>query len=188
MIFHRLGLAARRLGLGLLGLALIMDRAQGIEALGGISVVDEGDDRPRPAVHLQVGAKDRFQGRAYAWGRTFGPVAEQTILLAGGAEFGLPKLSKALSGVIGPALLWERTTIDPAESPDGAEDVEGGQATTRDDNGNLGLLLGVHYRPSKGPFLIDFGWDSHIFLAGVAGLLLTTARRQALSISFGVTL
>jgi hypothetical protein len=35
------------------------------------------------------------------------------------------------------------------------------------------------------PLLVTAGWESHLFLAGVAGILLSTGRKQTLSVGLG---
>jgi hypothetical protein len=51
---------------------------------------------------------------------------------------------------------------------------------------NFGMSLGLHWSPDIDPWYFSVGAESHLFLAGPAGIFLSTGRKEALSATFGV--
>lgn len=162
-------------------LAVSLISFQGTAAAHSVAVlgaaVEEGDDLMRPAAGLHLGIKDKYFARAFVWGREFGPVQEQSVLISAGRTvpvFG----SKILMARFGLAALAESTSVEFT----GADAHLSRKATQY----NLGAVAGLHLQWNRmGPLLVTAGWESHLFLAGVAGILLSTGRKQTLSVGFG---
>lgn len=144
--------------------------------------MEEGDDRIRPAAALHLGLNEDFSGNAYYYGREFGPVKEETILLNFVKSWQVFK-SQFLSAHFGPCVMDEKTSIH-FESADSEED-------RAEDNLNAGAVYGIAWSLPKnqGPLYLAVSWDSHIFAAGInGGLLLSSGRKQAISLVGGMKL
>ena len=142
-------------------------------ALGtSLSAVEEGDDRLRPAVSLTAAFSDDLVGKAHFFGKDFGQVTERTALLSLGYRFPVLGLS-LVRATIGGVVMSEAVSVS-------------GEGGTSDSSTNIGVLFGLSFGPParKGMFL-ECAWDSHVFLAGLAGLFLTTGRKQMLSFGVG---
>jgi hypothetical protein len=152
---------------------------QAIEVAAGLSAVEEGDDRLRPALSLHGAINETYAFRMYYYGREFGPVREDTVLISGHRRFSLfgTDFIKAQLGV---ALMDEITKI----SYDKAEDKKRNE---EEHNTNIGGAVGISISlpPHLAPFYAHLSWDSHIFPAGVGGILLSTGRKQTISIAAG---
>ena len=159
----------------------------------GFAAIEAGDDRTRPAAALHVGIDDFWVGRAYWYGQEFGPVRETTTIVAAARQWGIFK-SDSLVARFGVAVMDDRTVIDFEEEDDSSPTTGTGTsdlpADVAEDNWNLGAEFGVAWRlPPKlsGPLFLEVGWDSHVFPAGSAAILLASGRRQALSLTMGVS-
>ncbi len=148
--------------------------------IAALAAVDESDDRARPAAMLHLGFTPDYFARAYYYGRQQGAVSEDTQLLAGGYRFALFSKTSGLNAGIGASMMREATTIKAAALAAGTED----DLTSA--NYNFGMLFSLNWSPLSGPIPLNIGWDSHMFLAGQAGLFLATGRKQFISIGSGV--
>ncbi len=145
----------------------------------GLSAVEEGDDRLRPAVSLHGAINESYAFRTYYYGREFGPVREDTILISGHRRFSLfgKEYIKAQLGV---ALMDEITKISYSKAEDKSRNEE-------EHNTNIGGAVGISIAlpASLAPLYAHLSWDSHLFPAGVGGILLSTGRKQTISIVAG---
>jgi hypothetical protein len=161
----------------------------------GFAAVEAGDDRTRPAAALHVGIDDFWVGRAYWYGQEYGPVRETTTIVSAARQWGIFR-SDSLVASFGVSVMDDRTEISFEDD----EDSGGGSTATagssevpedvREDNWNLGAAIGVAWRlPPKvaGPLFLEAAWDSHVFPAGSAAIFLASGRRQALSLTMGVS-
>ena len=146
----------------------------------GPAIIEEGDDRMRPgiATHLGVG-KDYFF-RFYSWGRKFGPVKETSYMLAAARKFPVFSSTWAFAH-FGVAALSEKTEIKFSDD------------TTQNDtenNTNIGGVAGLHLTVDAiSPILLQFSWDSHLYLAGPNGaIFLANSRKQTISLVLGLRL
>jgi len=160
--------------------ALAPKRAYAFELGGGFAAVDEGDDRMRPAATLDLSVNDLYGGRLYYYGRTYGPVREDTAVLSilrRWPVFG----SKLLTASFGLALMDERTVLKFDNDTD--------QAKNQTENSyNGGFAFGVTFGLPKtsAPLYMALSWDAHVFPAGVnGGLFLATGRKQTISVILG---
>lgn len=161
---------------------LISEPANSLELAAGMAAVEEGDDRLRPAVALHAAINDFYAFRMYYYGREFGPIREDTIIISGHRRFSLfsTNIIKAQMGIV---LMDEATKISYDKSADKEKNEE-------EHNANIGGAAGISISlpASAGPFYGHFSWDSHVFPAGLGGILLSTGRKQTLSIVAGMTL
>lgn len=159
--------------------------ARAFELAAGLAAVEEGDDRLRPAAVLHLGINPQYAGRAYYYGRTYGPVTEATAVVAAVRRWGLFK-SNTLTASCGLALMDEKTTLKFDDAADAAVHDK------VDDQYNAGLAFGIAWTPlaaAKGPFYVSASWDSALFAAGLDGMiLLSTGRKETLSLIMGVML
>ena len=155
-------------------------RAAEFRLTGG--AVEEGDDRYRPAAGIEFVAGSGLRGEILVWGRNFGLVTERSVLVAGMKSLDLFG-NKALSGVFGISFLGESTEVAADGNNDVEFDGDSSQST------NIGGVFGV-----RSTFLewknmtVGAAWESHVFPAGVAAVLLVTGRKQTLTVNAGVTL
>lgn len=147
----------------------------------GFAAVEEGDDRVRPGMSLHVGVNEFYASRLYYYGREFGPVREETYIASFVRRWGVFK-SNAVTANFGFALMDERTQLE----------FEGTDASENDseDNYNVGAAMGIAWSLPKGtgPLYASVSWDSHVFLAGTGGLLLSTGRKQTISLILGMAI
>ncbi|MEZ4743104.1 MAG: hypothetical protein R3B45_11780, partial [Bdellovibrionota bacterium] len=73
-------------------------------------MVEEGDDRFRPALNFYGGYDHFYYARIYYYGKTYGPVTERTTMVALNRKFGLFRTQSLVAGV-GVSLLLEQTAI-----------------------------------------------------------------------------
>lgn len=146
----------------------------------GLALVEEGDDRQRAglSVHGELGD---YGARVYYYGRTFGPVTERTIavsLLQKENVFS----SKAWSISYGLAGISESTILNFTEEADQAFNAN-------ESSENLGVHFGVGWEmQSKSNLSVGAFWDSLLFPAGAAGILLATGRKQFLQLVVGYSI
>lgn len=147
----------------------------------GFAAIEEGDDRVRPAAAVHAGFPRDFDGNLYYYGREFGPVKEQTFIVNFVKNWSIFN-SNTVTAHFGPCLMDEKidVTFDGAES----------DKSESEDNFNAGAVYGIAWSlPKSGPLFLSVSWDSHIFAAGInGGLLLSTGRKQAISLVAGVSL
>jgi hypothetical protein len=143
----------------------------------GMSAIEEGDDRLRPGILLHASAWDQYSSRLIYYGRKFGPVTERTLIISAYRHLDIFRMlnNRFLYGGLGLAFMNEQTVIDLP----GDKDSE--------NNPNLGFTFGLHGDiPIKGPIFIRASMESHMFLAGLAGVLLANGRKNVVSITSGV--
>jgi len=149
------------------------------EIAAGLSAVEEGDDRLRPAISLHGAINDSYALRMYYYGREFGPIREDTIIISGHRRFSLFG-KDFIRAQLGVALMDEITKISYSRAEDKSSNEE-------EHNTNIGGALGISIAVPKtlAPFYAHLSWDSHIFPAGIGGILLSTGRKQTISLVAG---
>lgn len=158
---------------------LAPSKLQAIDIATGIGAIEEGDDRGRAAAVLHLGFQNQWYSRFYVWGRSYGPVTETDAILSFAKQTGVFG-SKSFTASAGVSLMANQTSITYKDYPD---------ESTSYTNTNVGLLLGLKYDIVTGKrFSLAASWDSHLFAAGDAIILLVTGRKQILGITAGITL
>lgn len=149
------------------------------EVFAGVGAVEEGDDRGRGAFIINLRLANNWWTKTSLWGRSYGPVTETAGVLAVGKRFDLMG-SKFLQSAVGVTSLAENTSIQFKDAPS-----ESSSYTST----NLGLMLGLSYELYQTKYAtLAASWDSHLFVAGEAGLLLVTGRKQILGLTAGISL
>ncbi len=144
----------------------------------GLAAVEEGDDRQRPALQIySTLGKDGYVTGTY-YGRTFAQVEEKTYLVNLGVRSSIFN-SNNFFACLGGAALLENTAVKPF----GAE-----QRKQEDNAYNFGVTFAVQYEQAWNKFFLRGAWESSLFLAGEAGILLATGRKQALAVTAGMRL
>lgn len=172
----------RLLVLGLAGKALTLliaaPEAQAFEVAAGFGAVEEGDDRIRPGLGLHMGFNDFYAARIHFYGREFGPVREETYIASFQRRWGLFKSNTVTAG-FGMAVMDERTKLTFEDDAEAESETE--------DNYNVGAVMGISWSLPKtsSPLFASVSWDSHIFPAGMGGLLLSTGRKQTITLLIG---
>lgn len=160
-------------------LAFASTRVHAIEMEAGVGALEEGDDRGRGAAIVHLGFNGDWVGRFYLWGRNYGPVNETSGIISFSKQtsvFG----SKALSASIGGSAMAEQTVLSYKDAPGENSDYT---------STNVGLALGLRYKIISGKtFSLSASWDSHIFAASEAVILLVTGRKQIIGLTAGVAL
>lgn len=149
-------------------------KALAIEIASGVSSVDEGDDRLRPAFVAHLGVGDNFYARYFLYGRKFSTVVERTQM--GSLNYAWPLFKGSWRAGLGIVELSESTTIN---DPDSSEPI------VSETNYNTGMSFGLFWVPSIKPMHVSIGWESQLFLAGQAGLFLSTGRKESFSFVLG---
>ncbi len=170
----------QRLRRALLGLGLLLavpSQAGAWTLQYGQSYIEQGDFLVQPGIQLGLlDAKDR-RYRFDFYGRRFGSFTEATAIVGFDETlkiFPWPEL-KALYGL---SLMDQYIQRDSPLAP--KKEIH---------SFNLGVNLGLDWRLlSYDQWTLDAGWNSHIFAAGFAFLLLTTARKSIFTLSVGYTL
>lgn len=145
----------------------------------GLGAVEEGDDRLRPSLIGEL-AVTRIGARLTQYGTRYSLVSQQTSLVS---MFYTDAFSQAgwkfLNFEVGLWGLRETTKIKAtAVSAARTEVLSSG-----------GVLLGLSARIlDAGLFYSSVNWSSHLYLPGTAFILLSTGRRQVLSLTAGVQL
>lgn len=150
--------------------------------VGTGGIVEEGDDRIRPAVGLNLDIYSLFF-HSHFYGRKYSLVTQQSTSIAMGGRFSLPGKGNALKSLkifIGAAYLREITKIKETSVSSLAE---------QDTIQNLGVALGIGWTFIETKhFVSQLNWESHVFPAGTATVFLSTGRKQMLSLTAGVKL
>ena len=144
----------------------------------GIAVMEEGDDRQRGGWSLYA-ETPWFFAQGFFFKRSFGPITEDTALVAPSQQVGIPML-RELSLVFGGAALRERTQIDYKAQKDQS-------FNTVETRYNFGLWTGLRYlfRTSR-KLTITGSWETALFPAGIVpGLFLATGRKQLITLAIG---
>lgn len=166
---------SRLFGLGLL--LAIESRVLALEVATGVSSVDEGDDRLRPAFVVHAGNGTNFYARYFLYGRKFSTVVERTQM--GSLNYAWPLFSGTWRAGLGLAQLSESITIKAIDDSD---------EPLSETNYNTGMSFGLFWIPNIKPTHVSIGWESHLFLAGQAGLFLSTGRKESFSFVVGLAI
>lgn len=156
-------------------------KANKLELGMGLSAIEEGDDRFRPGLAIHAGLARIWYGRAFLYGRDFGPVKERTYILSAGRKLNLFQMFgiKFLRAGLGLALMDEHIEIDiPGDS----------EHSLTEDNFNFGGTAGIYGSFLPRPFLLQLSVESHVFLAGEAGILLANGRKHIITVTAGMKL
>ena len=142
-----------------------------------LGAIEEGDERYRPEWIGRCLIKNTTLVELHYYGRSQGRVRQSTLMLT--TTYNYPLLaSKLFSARIGGALSRDQTVIRSSD-PD--------VATLSRDAYNLGPYLGLGMKLG-GKIVGTLDWNNAQFLAGSAGILLATARKQSISLGVGWTL
>ncbi len=165
--------------IGALALLTLPGKTSALDLALGLAAVEQGDDNQRPAAVIHLGWTSNYMSRAYLYGRDFGPVSERTYLLTFARRFAVFKTLN-IEASLGLNMLLESISVDNSTDP---------TDTPKEDNYNFGGNAGLYYAPNLGALMLQLGWDSHLYPAGLnGGLFLATARKHFLSLSCGVRL
>lgn len=150
-----------------------------LEISAGVGALEEGDDRGRGAAIIAATFTNNWIAKSYVWGRSYEPVTETAGILVIGKRFDLSG-SKNVKPSIGFSTLAEHTAIKYEDAPD---------ESTSYTSTNFGLMLGINYELMKTKSMtLSASWDSHLFAAGEAIILLVTGRKQILGLTATITL
>lgn len=144
----------------------------------GLMALEEGDDRYRPGIMVQL-SNGAFDTRIYYSSREFGPVFESSGLWSITGGFPVP-ISSWLFAHTGIAILQENTRI--------AYTLNDSSFDKSDTRYNLGMALGLRLKNQLTKDIhFEAGWDAFLFPAGVTGgILLSTGRKQIFYLGSGV--
>ena len=144
---------------------------------GGVSFVEEGDDRSKGGVNLNL-ELEKFTSSFHLISSTYGPIKQNMYLISMGRRFSLPS-SFDLEGQMGASVVDYNTTINYKKEVD--------QSFNTNENAfHVGFQLGLVMTLMKsGPLLIRAMWQSHLFPAGTGVIALSTGRISTISIVIG---
>jgi hypothetical protein len=151
----------------------------------GLAGVSGGDDHADPAALVRFTSDAHVFMQGLLYGADFGPVSMRTGLVS----FGLTAPVKGLERLriySGLTFMDEYVSIYSGERSRSDNTT---QPKINEHNYNLGALLGVRapiYVKSR--FSANIGWESHLFIAGSAGLFLVLGVKQSWSLTAGMTL
>ena len=147
----------------------------------GMTAADESDDRLRPGLTFGFNYDESIISQIYLLSRSLGPVSESTQAIAVAKPFPIFNAKGPLIAAIGGTFIRENTSVKA--STDGTDSSD----AVDDSSYNLGLFTKVELKlVTLAPVIFHVSWDSHLFLAGQAGLFLATGRKQFFSLSAGV--
>ncbi len=167
----------RRLLASICAMVAITSPAQALELRYGQSYIEQGDFLLHPGVQLSlIDASDRHY-RLDFYGRRFGSFTEANGIL--GFDQNLDIFPwEDLIAVYGISVMDQYTARDSGPSKSSSKH-----------SFNVGVNLGLHYKIyTYEKWSANVGWDSHIFAAGLAFILLTTARKSVFNFSVGYNL
>jgi len=146
--------------------------------------VEEGDNRFRPTAGIEFMAPSGLLGTIMAYGRQFGPVTEQTVILSGGQPLDLFG-GKTFQGIVGISVVSETTTIKATANATSNTT----NAAQRDQSTNIGALFGIRGQIYSIKGITFAGsWESHVYPPGFSVIALSTGRKQLLTLNVGVSL
>ncbi len=159
--------------------SLLAQDARALDIAAGLGAVEQGDDRGQSAAIIHLGMQNQWYSRVYVWGRSFGPVTETNGILAAAKQTGVFG-SKSIFASAGLSLMANQTAITYKDAP---------SENTSYTNTNVGLILGLRYSiVSTKTISLSASWDSHLYAAGDAVILLVTGRKQILGLTAGLSL
>lgn len=147
-------------------------------ALGlGVALVEEGDDRFRPALSIEALLSPAALLKTTLYGRNHPAFTERSVLFSAAWKLELEAFSwMSTHLMLGGSLLYEQLTFrgDTAEW-NRANSVGG------DTQWNLGVYSGLQlsYAWSE-RWAVSASWESHLYPAGLSSLFLVFARKQSL--------
>jgi hypothetical protein len=147
----------------------------------GPAVAEGGDDRLEPAAVMHAGWAGGWDAALAYWGRQYGPVTSETMLVTFVHDWDLYK-TKALTAHFGVAAMDEREALRYSQASYQAYDEQ-------KDCYNVGADFGVTWGIPQGvaPLALALSWDSAVFPAGGNGtFFLVTARKQTLALTAGI--
>lgn len=146
--------------------------------------MEEGDNRFRPTAGIEFMAPSGLLGTIMAYGRQFGPVTEQTVILSGGQPLDLFG-GKTFQGIVGISVVSETTTIKATANATSNTT----NAAQRDQSTNIGALFGIRGQIYSIKGITFAGsWESHVYPPGFSVIALSTGRKQLLTLNVGVSL
>ena len=140
----------------------------------GASIVEEGDDRPHPAASLRLNWEERYIASFHVYGEDMDPVSSRNYLVSAQHLFSFMNIP-GVQGGIGVSALRREIYLPSAND-------NGGSYAGH----NLGGSVGIYYTPIAS-YPLQLSWESNLYPAGIGAILLTTARRQVLTLSGGVS-
>lgn len=139
-----------------------------------LGAVEEGDERYRPEWIARSLINRTFYTELHYYGRIQGRIRQSTQMLT--FAYNYPMLgSKYISGRAGVALSRDEAVIRSSD-PD--------VSTRKNEAYNFGAYFGLGVMTTS-TLAVSFDWNNAQFLAGSAGILLATARKQSLSLGVG---
>lgn len=144
----------------------------GVDLSMGLSAIEEGDERMRPAATLTADFGKDWSLLLQNYGRIQKPVTQTTYLMAVTRQYPVFG-SKSFRARVGGALAYEQSAMERTTGE-----------SERSANTNLGLYLGLNWQ-SDSRLFVSLDWGTGIFPAGMALLFLTTARKQSFSAGLG---
>jgi hypothetical protein len=143
----------------------------------GPSYIEQGDFILHPGVQLALWKNEEHRFRFDFYGRRFGPFLEATAIV-GADKFLRIFPWQELVTVYGFSVMDEYTAVNRPQGEDEAAHAL-----------NLGLNLGLSWRLLQHEaWDVRAEWNAHIFAAGLAFIVLTTARKSVFTLSVGYTL
>ena len=173
------------LALSTVGALIAADPAHAHSLEMGLAGVSGGDDHADPAALVRFTSDAQVFVQGLLFGADFGPVSMRTGLVSLGLTAPVKGLER-LRVYSGLTLMDEYVNI---YSSDRTRSDNTTQPKVNEHNYNLGALLGVRaplYVKSR--FSANVGWESHLFIAGSAGLFLVLGVKQSWSLTVGMTL
>ena len=143
----------------------------------GSSQMEEGDNLRKFGTQIQIISHNKTFHFDYV-PMKMGPITKKTILLNLSKQIKLPKFQK-LKALVGFSSLVQHTQIViPTMNIDDSE-------TSYNLGVNYGLSFDIKLMKSLSFFA---NWNSHIFPAGLASLLLVTGRKEIIALGIGLSL
>ncbi|MCX6117964.1 MAG: hypothetical protein NT027_10510 [Proteobacteria bacterium] len=159
----------------LLSLSIFVSIAKasyGFEIGSGVSAVEDGDDRVRPAAVIHASTASGITNRFLFYGRDFGPVKERNYVLSISKRWDVG--SKTWQGLVGGAVMADQTEITFPNSP---------ADNTSYTSTNFGMNFGLHWLAYETKVVqLKATWDGYIFPAGTGFIFLANARKSALGL------
>lgn len=158
-----------------------MTKAYSAELSVGMSAMEEGDDRQRLGTSFSLELSNSYYSKIFYFQRNFGPVSEKLGLISISKKFKLFN-SRYLSAGVGANVLVEDQSITYTKAVDQAYNLSETQY-------NLGAFTGIYFKHAiTSKYSYGVSWESALYPAGLGGILLSTARKQFISLDIGVRL